>query len=103
TEPRLVRAGPCSPLCCAPRPPRGPSRQREHRDRPTRRGGAVANESKGPGPARSKGMSVREAGRMGGEARKSQLGPQGYSELGQKGGQRVRQLIEEGKARQAQK
>ena len=43
------------------------------------------------------GMSVREAGRLGGEARREQLGPQGYSELGHKGGQRVRELIEAGR------
>ena len=34
---------------------------------------------------------------MGGEARKEQLGPEGYAELGHKGGQRVRELIEAGK------
>lgn len=51
------------------------------RDRAERRGGE---------------MTVREAGPLGGEARK-ELGPKGYSELGHEGGQRVRELIEEGR------
>ena len=43
------------------------------------------------------GMSVRDAGRRGGEVRREQLGSSGYSELGHKGGQRVRELVEAGK------
>ena len=42
-------------------------------------------------------MSVREAGQKGGEATSQSHGPEFYSEIGQKGGQRVRELIEEGK------
>ncbi len=45
-------------------------------------------------------MSVGEAGKKGGETRKQELGHEGYQELGQKGGQRVRELVEEGKKTQ---
>jgi len=61
----------------------------------------MANKDAGNQRQPSGGMSVREAGKKGGETRKEQLGPEGYSELGKKGGakggQRVRELTQKGR------
>ncbi len=43
------------------------------------------------------GMTVREAGRKGGEVTSKRYGPQFYEEIGRKGGQTVKRLIEQGK------
>lgn len=42
------------------------------------------------------GMSVREAGRKGGEMTSRTHGPEFYQEIGHKGGQKVRELIRRG-------
>lgn len=42
-------------------------------------------------------MSVNEAGRKGGEATSSSHDREFYEQIGEKGGQRVRELIDEGK------
>jgi len=42
-------------------------------------------------------MSVRDAGRKGGETTSREHGPEFYHEIGTKGGHRVRELIQEGK------
>ena len=42
-------------------------------------------------------ITVEEAGRMGGEKTSETHGSEFYSEIGSKGGQKVRRLIEEGK------
>ena len=47
---------------------------------------------------RKKGkMTVEEAGRLGGEKTSETHGPEFYSEIGSKGGQKVRKLVKEGK------
>jgi len=47
---------------------------------------------------RKKGkMTVEEAGRLGGEKTSETHGPDFYSKIGSKGGQKVRKLVKEGK------
>lgn len=43
-------------------------------------------------------MTVREAGRKGGQTTAQEHGPEFYHEIGTKGGHRVRELIQRGKA-----
>jgi general stress protein YciG len=43
-------------------------------------------------------MSVREAGRKGGNTTKARYGEEYYEAIGKKGGQKVRELIARGKA-----
>jgi general stress protein YciG len=46
-------------------------------------------------------MSVNEAGRRGGEATSQTHGKEFYEEIGHQGGQRVKELVEEGKEAEA--
>ena len=50
----------------------------------------VAKESKGE-------MTVRQAGKKGGDTTKERHGEDYYKSIGKKGGQKVRELIEKGK------
>jgi general stress protein YciG len=51
--------------------------------------------------AARRGMTVSEAGRKGGIAVRDERGHAFYEEIGRKGGQKVRELIERGKSRAA--
>ncbi len=42
------------------------------------------------------GMTVKEAGKKGGETTLKEHGPEFYSKIGHKGGQKVKELIEKG-------
>ena len=42
-------------------------------------------------------MTTREAGRLGGEKVRDKYGVEFYSEIGHKGGQKVKELIERGR------
>ena len=48
-------------------------------------------------PDAERPMTVREAGRRGGEATSGKYGRGFYETIGKKGGQRVRELVEQGK------
>lgn len=47
--------------------------------------------------ARKGAMTVQEAGRKGGLSTSKKYGPEFYEEIGQKGGRKVRDLINKGK------
>ena len=59
---------------------------------------AVAQPEESDRPAR-KAMTVSEAGRKGGITVRDERGHAFYEEIGRKGGQKVKELIERGKAR----
>ena len=71
------------------------SKQKGHGDMSVREAGRLGGEARKEelGPE-----GYARLGKQGGEARKQELGPEGYAELGQKGGHRVRELIAKGKA-----
>ena len=57
----------------------------------------MAQSENSAGARKQGSMSVREAGRKGGEVTAQRHGPQFYEEIGRKGGQKVKELIEQGK------
>ncbi len=65
----------------------------------------MADDGKGNGAERTepeqarRGMTVSEAGRKGGITVRDERGHAFYEEIGKKGGQKVRELIERGKHR----
>ncbi|MFT3916083.1 MAG: hypothetical protein QM704_18940 [Anaeromyxobacteraceae bacterium] len=61
--------------------------------------GATRAEPEDGAGATRRGMTVSEAGRKGGIAVRDERGHAFYEEIGRKGGQRVRELIERGKTR----
>jgi hypothetical protein len=61
-------------------------------------GSAVGQPEQGNGTGR-KAMTVSEAGRKGGITVRDERGHAFYEEIGRKGGQKVRELIERGKSR----
>jgi hypothetical protein len=66
---------------------------------------AADGDGKAPGAERAepeegrRGMTVSEAGRKGGITVRDERGHAFYEEIGKKGGQKVRELIERGKSR----
>ncbi len=63
-----------------------------------RKDGAQRSEP-GDGAEARRGMTVSEAGRKGGITVRDERGHAFYEEIGKKGGQKVRELIERGKTR----
>ena len=61
--------------------------------------GASRQDGADPAPAPRRAMTVSEAGRKGGITVRDGRGHAFYEEIGRKGGQKVRELIERGKTR----
>ena len=61
--------------------------------------GAIRRDGADGTAAPRKAMTVSEAGRKGGITVRDERGHAFYEEIGRKGGQKVRELIERGKAR----